>query len=380
MRSIALLLSSAAAAGVALPASAAADAAVSLKMLPSTSAATDYAHARAMPLPAAQGAAKPGPSGQGASMRRGGSPGHEAGRAGSGVAAPELLFTGKADRGPHTSGVGTEQVGLQNQPFTTSRANIESMKGKLAYPFTAVGRLFFDIGSATYVCSASLIKPGVVVTAAHCVSQFGANTYYTNFKYVPAYSNGVAPYGVWVPQGVAAPTKYLNGTTTCASFAPGVVCEDDMAVMVLTPKNGRYPGETTGYLGFGWDGDGFNDANLALLTQFGYPVDSDGGEIMQRTDSQAFVDPDSAGNTLLGSEQRGGSSGGPWVADWGIAAKVPKSLKPQPVHNLVVGVTSWGYTDPRYKQQGAAPFLSSNIVPLVTAACTAVPAACATTP
>ena len=33
--------------------------------------------------------------------------------------------------------------------------------------------LFFKIGSSTYVCSASLIKRGVVVTAAHCVANFG---------------------------------------------------------------------------------------------------------------------------------------------------------------------------------------------------------------
>jgi hypothetical protein len=43
---------------------------------------------------------------------------------------------------------------------------------------------------------------------------------------------------------------------------------------------------------------------------------------------------------------------------------------------MVVGVTSWGYDDTSIKQQGASPLTSGNIVPLMHAACTAVPAAC----
>jgi hypothetical protein len=43
---------------------------------------------------------------------------------------------------------------------------------------------------------------------------------------------------------------------------------------------------------------------------------------------------------------------------------------------VVVGVTSWGYTSNLIKQQGASPFTSGNIVPIVNAACGAVPAAC----
>jgi hypothetical protein len=37
--------------------------------------------------------------------------------------------------------------------------------------------------------------------------------------------------------------------------------------------------------------------------------------------------------------------------------------------NIVVGTTSWGYTSSAIKQQGASPFLSTNILPLVNAAC-----------
>lgn len=375
MQTSRILTAGALAAGVGVAAMAAPQA-VSLKPVQHNKAVLDYANARPVPMPMARVAPSPmlSAAGQAARVQRPGLPGMKPGRAGTGEGTSVTLFTGK----PLRESAGTvepQQAGRSGQPFTTSRANIESMKFKKSYPFTAVGRLFFDIDGLTYVCSASMIQPGVVVTAAHCVSSFGTNTYYTNFQFVPVYSQGVAPVGVWTAQYVAAPTKYLNGTTVCSPNGPGVVCEDDVAVMVLNTKGGKFVGEATGYLGYGWDGAGFTKDNLALITQLGYPVASDGGEIMQRTDSQGFVDPDSAGNTVIGSEMQGGSSGGPWVADWGIAAS--GSLGNQPPHNVVVGVTSWGYIDPRIKQQGAAPFLSTNIVPLVSAACAAVPAACA---
>lgn len=377
MRTNGYLIAAAVSCSFAAQAVAAQGSGISMQAAPQGSGAVDYANARPMPMPKSSVAPSKAfvAASQAAQIQHRGAPGMVAGKAGTGVTSPEQLFTGKPNRGPQD--VQPMQFGLADHPFTTSRANIESMKAKNGYPFTAVGRLFFNINGLTYVCSASMIKPGVVVTAAHCVSSFGTNTYYTDIRYIPVYSNNIAPFGVWTAQLVGASPKYLNGTTTCAPTAPGVVCEDDVAVIVLNTKGGKFAGETTGYLGYGWDGAGFNDDNLALLTQLGYPVASDGGEIMQRTDSQAFVDPSLAGNTVLGSEMQGGSSGGPWVADWGIAAK-GAGLRPQPVHNVVVGVTSWGYTDTRYKQQGAAPFLSTNIVPLVTAACNAVPAACAT--
>jgi hypothetical protein len=45
-------------------------------------------------------------------------------------------------------------------------------------------------------------------------------------------------------------------------------------------------------------------------------------------------------------------------------------------HNIVVHVTSWGFTNPTIKQQGASPFTDGNIVPLINAACTDTPGAC----
>jgi V8-like Glu-specific endopeptidase len=331
----------------------------------------DYATARPMELP--RSASRPS-SDVGAAPRVSAQPGFAPGKAGTGQTRPERLFAAK---GGNSQSVSPEQAGTSEHVFTTARAGVEQTKLRNAYPLSAAGKLFFKIGRASYICSASLIKPGVVVTAAHCVSEFGANTYYTDFEFIPAYSQGLAPFGKWHAVSVIAAPSYLDGTSPCTRSAPGVVCQDDVAVMVMETREGSYPGELTGYFGYSWDWEAYNSKYQALITQLGYPAASDSGAIMQRTDSQGYVDPTSANNTIIGSLQTGGSSGGPWLVNFGNPPTLSGTdFGSDAVYNTVVGVTSWGYTDSTVKEQGAAPFLSTNIVELVNAACTSVPAAC----
>jgi V8-like Glu-specific endopeptidase len=37
------------------------------------------------------------------------------------------------------------------------------------YPYSTVGKVFFNQGGGSYVCSASIVKPTVIWTAGHCV-------------------------------------------------------------------------------------------------------------------------------------------------------------------------------------------------------------------
>ena len=73
------------------------------------------------------------------------------------------------------------------------------------------------------MCSASLIKRGLVVTAAHCVAAFGQSRFYTAFSFVPGYRNGNAPFLAWSAQQVRVMTSYFNGTDSCA--VSGMVSE-----------------------------------------------------------------------------------------------------------------------------------------------------------
>jgi hypothetical protein len=99
---------------------------------------------------------------------------------------------------------------------------------------------------------------------------------------------------------------------------------------------------------------------------------------MERNDSQGFVNGGLSSNTIIGSLMCGGSSGGPWLNNFGVRPTLTGTRNGTAFNpNIVVGVTSWGYeTNKSVKQQGASPFRSNNIVSLVTSACNSVPLAC----
>lgn len=302
-----------------------------------------------------------------------GTPGSSPGKRGNGKRNPTRVGTSKASTSDSLE-VAPQEFGTSNHPFSTARADLSAHATNTFYPYRASGKLFFKDGASSFVCSASLIKRGVVVTAAHCVAKFGQKRFYTNFQFIPGYRNGSAPYGVWsgVPSIL---TSYYNGTDPCSTA--GIVCKNDIAVLRLTAKSGSYPGTSTGWYGYGWNGYGFTSGGITHITQIGYPNCLDNGQYMERNDSHGFKSASSANNTIIGSLMCGGSSGGPWLVNFGVRPSLTGTTSgSSPGTNRVVGVTSWGYTSTAVKQQGASPFLSTNIVPLVNAACTAVPAAC----
>lgn len=268
--------------------------------------------------------------------------------------------------------IAPQEYGTTYLPFTTSRVDVVSASPTLQVSksvyYRRTGKLFFSKPTGNFVCSASLIKPGVVVTAAHCVAAYGQKRFYTNFRFVPAYYNGQAPYGTWTAASVAILPSYYNGTD-CS----GAVCYNDIAVIKLAPQNGGYAGNLVGWYGYGWDGYGFtNNSNLAAITQLGYPVSHDSGLLMQRTDAESYkASATQRYNNIIGSRQTGGASGGPWLVNFGELASLSQGVGvgAEANRNVVVGVTSWGYVDQAPKALGASPFTSSNIVPLVSSVC-----------
>ena len=330
----------------------------------------DIVNAEPMPLPRAVGPIDMVPS-----LQDLGTPGFSAGAAGNGRTNPITLREPISDQDGDMEGpLGPDEYGTGHQPFSTARADLYTAATNTQYPYRASGKLFFQIGTANYVCSASMIKRGVVVTAAHCVANFGHQQLYHNWQFVPGYRSNVRPYGTWTVNQVWLKTSYYNGTDSCAQS--GVVCQNDVALLVLNTQNGAYVGTQTGWYGYGYGGYGYYNG-ITQITQIGYPVCLDSGQLMERNDSYGFVSSSNSSNTIIGSLMCGGSSGGPWLENFGIRpALTGTGNGTQPNPNVIVGVTSWGYTNSAVKQQGASPFTSNNILSLLNTACGSRPAAC----
>jgi V8-like Glu-specific endopeptidase len=332
----------------------------------------DIGKARPMPLPLVDRAPADRADRDGVPLKLG-KPGVSLGQTGTGKMSPVTVPVEDGGN-DQDDGVAPQEFGTANHPFTTARVDTSSNNVSNTFPFRAAGKLYFNDGGTSYVCSASLIKRGIIVTAAHCVAAFGEQRFYTNWQFVPAKFNAKAPYGTWNGGTAVVMTSYYNGTDVCAPGASGVVCQNDVAVISMVPKSGAYPGTQTGWLSYGWNGYGFTPNNLALINQLGYPVSHDSGNIMHRTDSQGNVDSSMAGNTVWGSRQTGGSSGGPETVNLGVRGSLSTPVGSEPRPNTVVGVTSWGYVSASVKEQGASPFRSTNIVALVNAVCASNPA------
>jgi V8-like Glu-specific endopeptidase len=273
-----------------------------------------------------------------------------------------------------------EEFGTANIPYTTSRVDLTTAHNESkSYPYSAAGVLYRVLNSTTAeYCSASLVKRGVIVTAGHCVANFGKSQFYSGWVFWPGASQSgptyTFPFGQWKVSKAWVLTSYYNGTDPCEEA--GVVCQDDVAVLAITPQSGKLPGTATGWFGYGVNGWGFTSTNITQITQLGYPISHDNGQLMQRTDSQGFVSSSMSNNTIWGSRQTGGSSGGPVVVNFGVAATLSggTTFGTDSTFNQLVGVTSWD-TD-AIKEQGASPFTSANVAYLVGQACTAYPANC----
>lgn len=234
-------------------------------------------------------------------------------------------------------------VGTGRIQFTTSR--VFPAAADTAYPYSATGKLWFTINGSWFVCSGSMVKPGVVATAGQCVhSGNGSLTgWYSNFQFVPAFRNGSAPFGVWT-------SWVLSGTTGAWYNGGGTVPNDADYALIVFNRNasGFRIGDYTGWLG--WQ---FPAMIGRHITVFGYPVNLDSGLINHRIDSQVYQ---GSGNTgVFGSDMRGGSGGGGVVFNFGIPS-VGTPTGPEFNSNRLASVVSYLYTDPNVLVEGGSQF------------------------
>jgi V8-like Glu-specific endopeptidase len=245
-----------------------------------------------------------------------------------------------------------------NAYFTTYRVFPDAAVS--AYPNSTVGKLYFHDPKTgdDFVCSASTLRPRLVVTAGHCVASPSTNAssryFYTNLMFVPAFSNGVAPLGTWTPRTVWVTNTwyYSDGSVPNAQ---------DVGMLVMNDNNGSKIGSVTGYLGYYTGQLGKNHA-----TMLGYPGNLDSGQRMQV--NHAYTFGSGGENTFqYGSAMRNGSSGGPWIQDYGVNPTSNPAVSGLG-SNYLISVTSYGprATEPKY--QGGSN-LDSRFMNLLENAC-----------
>lgn len=318
-------------------------------------------------------------------------------------------------------------VGVPPHPYSTARVAVTGPRGPgtgvihtpvTSTPYRQSGKLYMRFGGGWYVCTASLIGPSLLVTAAHCVHDYGlgAAGWADEVVYYPSHLkpaltpagadiNGGGPWGGYRAVHMTIPTPYFNGTDTCETGAIGVVCNNDIAVLALQLKDGKQVGVVVGgWYDYGWNG--YSSASttggqtVSAVTQLGYPLAIDGGIQMLRNDSfgvyvttNATSNGQQLKNTELGSMMTGGSSGGPWLVNFGTRPVITGAAQfgNESSSNVVVGVTSWGYTSTAIHTQGASFFGQNyeypnanyggrgagNIGYLVNVVCTIYPGRCA---
>lgn len=286
----------------------------------------------------------------------------------AGGAAPSVRIGNDASRVLVPSGLRVESSAAEVEAnpdatssfgayFTTTR--VFPNAATLTYPYETAGKLFFQDPRTgdNFVCSGSVLRFRVVVTAGHCVAH-GSTTaadqyFYAKFMFVPSEDAGAAPHGTWT-------WSYV--TTTNAWYQNGSVPnQQDIGMLVIVDQkiNGSGPfkiGQVTGYLGYEYcTGTNCNNPPIANnnITMLGYPCNLDSCERMEQTGAQTFESGGS--NTwIYGSAMKGGASGGPWIQDFGVnPAGAPSGLLG---NNRVEAVTSYQPTNTALMYLGASAF------------------------
>ena len=220
-----------------------------------------------------------------------------------------------ADRKPTANGKG-------GKPAAAGSAT-EVPAPYTSFPTATNGKVFFTDGGVNYVCSGTALAGltgSVVWTAGHCVNE-GPGGNFTNWAFVPAYRDGLRPYGTW-----AASTLY----TTTAWSTQGDFSYDLGAARVA-PANGKTLTATVG----GGRTPAFNYSRAQQYNSYGYPAAKPfNGQRLWKCDSALYTSDSSQSPATMGIQcnMNGGSSGGGWVV---------------PSDGRLYSVNSYGYSSLR---------------------------------
>ncbi len=229
------------------------------------------------------------------------------------------------------------------------------------YPYSTVGALFFNRpGVGGFRCSASVVSKRLIATAGHCAynGEAGAST---DFLFVPAFHDGLAPFGTWSGVVAFVAKDWLAD--------PQVPNPGDFAIIVLADSDGLKVGDVTGWLGYK---TGTLENNLVKM--LAYPANLDNGLKMHQVDSGDWFFREDSGTVIYGSDMSGGSSGGPWVQNFGVKAE-GQSFGLNKAENRIVGIASSVFSDETLLQSSSV--LGSSFKKIFKQACAQASGNCA---
>jgi hypothetical protein len=168
--------------------------------------------------------------------------------------------TGSVGSASHVSGSIPENNATKSKGISSG--------GRQVY---TTGRVFWQVGSSYYSCSGSVVSSksdDLIATAEHCVYDTDTKQWYANnnWVFVPAYSNGNAPYGTWAARRLTVKQAW----TASADF------NYDVGFVAVSTVNSRHIQSVVGSQGIA-----FNQPRLAYTYSFGYPANLDSGRYLK---------------------------------------------------------------------------------------------------
>ncbi len=184
---------------------------------------------------------------------------------------------------------------------------------------TAVGKVFFTVGTTAYVCSGALatdLDPirAIVLTAGHCAWNQVSGAFVTNLAFFPNYDAGVRE--PWYASALVVRNEFASQTL----FNSTALANDwAFAVLTLSGPNSGYS-ELPDFQGtntknsYDLNVSGFSTGYTSYA--FGYPHAAPfNGQTLKYAGATIFVDSNTKTTWGMNSSMTGGASGGPWLSN-----------------------------------------------------------------